>query len=58
MQGLMMQQQLMISDLIEHASNNHGGPEIFRVSVTVRIMSIIGENVRGVLKNLQTLYWH
>ena len=29
MQGLMMNQQLMISDLIEHASLNHGSREIF-----------------------------
>ena len=29
MQGLMMHQQLMISDLIEHASLNHGVREIF-----------------------------
>ncbi|MEE9273047.1 MAG: long-chain-fatty-acid--CoA ligase [Robiginitomaculum sp.] len=29
MQGLMMHQQLMISDLIEHASLNHGTREIF-----------------------------
>ncbi|HHL43021.1 MAG TPA: long-chain-fatty-acid--CoA ligase [Hellea balneolensis] len=29
MQGLMMHQQLMISDLIEHAALNHGSREIF-----------------------------